>query len=65
MIVGWHADFLSLGASPFRTIAEEMPNAPFIQANPDFVPADGSGLNDLLKSPWMMIHPPYFLLVLL
>ena len=58
MIVGWHADFLSLGASPFRTIAEEMPNAPFIQANPDFVPADGSGLNDLLKSPWMMIHPP-------
>ena len=20
--------------------------------------ADGSGLNDLLKSPWMMIHPP-------
>jgi len=58
MIAGWHSDFLSLGASPFRTIAEEMPNAPFIQANPNFVPADGSGLNDLLKSPWMMIHPP-------
>ena len=33
MIAGWHSDFLSLGASPFRTIAEEMPNAPFIQAN--------------------------------
>lgn len=58
MIVGWRFGDVTLGASPFRTIAEEMPNAPFIQANPDFVPADGTGLNDLLKSPWMMIHPP-------
>ncbi|MBO6525248.1 MAG: cytochrome c biogenesis protein CcsA [Balneolaceae bacterium] len=58
MIVGWRFGDFTLGASPFRTIAEEMPNAPFIQANPDFVPADGTGLNDLLKSPWMMIHPP-------
>jgi len=58
MIVGWDFGFSKLGASPFRTIAQEMPNAPFIQANPDFTPADGSGLNDLLKSPWMMIHPP-------
>lgn len=58
MLVGWKWGDLTIGASPFRTIAEEMPNAPFIQANPDFIPADGSGLNDLLKSPWMMIHPP-------
>lgn len=58
MIVGWKFGDVSIGASPFRTIAEEMPNAPFIQANPDFVPVDGTGLNDLLKSPWMMIHPP-------
>lgn len=58
MIVGWKFGDFTFGASPFRTIAEEMPNAPFIQANPDFVPADGTGLNDLLKSPWMMIHPP-------
>jgi len=58
MIAGWDIFGAKLGASPFRTIAQEMPNAPFIQANPDFVPADGSGLNDLLKSPWMMIHPP-------
>ena len=58
MVVGWDFSFAKLGASPFRTIAQEMPNAPFIQANPDFVPADGTGLNDLLKSPWMMIHPP-------
>src|SRR6056297_44923 len=58
MIVGWDLGFSNLGASPFRTIAQEMPNAPFIQANHGFTPADGSGLNDLLKSPWMMIHPP-------
>ncbi len=62
MIVGWHFGDLSIGASPFRTIAEEMPNAPFLQANPDFVPVDGTGLNDLLKSPWMMIHPPILFL---
>lgn len=58
MVVGWDIFGFQLGASPFRTIAQEMPNAPFIQANPNFIPADGSGLNDLLKSPWMMIHPP-------
>lgn len=58
MVVGWDLIVTQIGATPFRTIAQEMAGAPFIQANPDFVPADGSGLNDLLKSPWMMIHPP-------
>lgn len=58
MVSGLHIGDVAIGASPFRTIAEAMPNAPFIQANPDFVPADGRGLNDLLKSPWMVIHPP-------
>ncbi|MDX1637862.1 MAG: cytochrome c-type biogenesis CcmF C-terminal domain-containing protein [Balneolaceae bacterium] len=62
MIVGIPIGDIQLGASPFRTLAEEMPNAPFIQANPDFIPADGKGLNDLLKSPWMMIHPPILFL---
>ena len=58
MILGWTIGDIHIGASPFRTILEEMPDAPFLQANPAFVPADGRGLNDLLKSPWMMIHPP-------
>ncbi len=58
MILGWDLFGIKIGASPFRTIAQEMPNAPFLQSNPDFVPQDGTGLNDLLKSPWMMIHPP-------
>lgn len=58
MISGISFGDFTLGASPFRTLAEAMPNAPFLQSNPDFVPQDGKGLNDLLKSPWMMIHPP-------
>jgi len=58
MISGINFGDFTLGASPFRTLAEAMPNAPFLQSNPDFVPEDGKGLNDLLKSPWMMIHPP-------
>lgn len=58
MTLGWNIFGLKIGASPFRTLIEEMPNAPFLQANPDFVPADGRGLNDLLRSPWMVIHPP-------
>lgn len=58
MILGIPIGDVTLGASPFRTLAEAMPNAPFLQSNPDFVPQDGKGLNDLLKSPWMMIHPP-------
>ncbi len=57
-IPGWG----DLGASPFRTLASEMPDAPVFQANPDFVPAEGSGLNDLLRSPWIIIHPPVIFL---
>jgi len=62
MILGLDLGALKIGASPFRTLAEEMTNAPFLQSNPDFVPQDGTGLNDLLKSPWMMIHPPIIFL---
>jgi cytochrome c-type biogenesis protein CcmF len=58
MILGIDLGSVHIGASPFRSLADAMPNAPFLQQNPDFVPADGKGLNDLLKSPWMMIHPP-------
>ncbi len=57
-IPGWG----DLGASPFRTLASEMPDSPVFRANPDFVPAEGSGLNDLLRSPWIIIHPPVIFL---
>jgi len=58
MILGIHVGGIGIGSSPFRTIAEAMPNAAFIKSNPNFVPADGQGLNALLQSPWMVIHPP-------
>ena len=57
-IPGWG----DLGASPFRTLASEMPDAQVFRNNPDFVPSEGSGLNDLLRSPWIIIHPPVIFL---
>lgn len=62
MTLGLDVWGVKIGASPFRTLVQEMPNAPFLQANPGFVPADGRGLNDLLRSPWMVIHPPILFL---
>lgn len=59
MLLGIDIGGTTFGASPFRTLQEQMPNLPVWQTNPDFVPADGSGLNDLLRSPWIVIHPPF------
>ncbi len=58
MVVGLELGPLSIGASPFQTLAEAFPNAPIFQQNPNFIPTDGQGLNDLLQNPWMVIHPP-------
>lgn len=58
MIVGLKFGDITIGASPFKSIAEAFPNAPFLQSNPNYIPTEGKGLNDLLKSPWMVIHPP-------
>ncbi len=62
MLLGVDVFGTMIGASPFRTLMEQMPNLPVWQVNPDFVPADGSGLNDLLRSPWIVIHPPVIFL---
>jgi cytochrome c-type biogenesis protein CcmF len=62
MILGVHVGGINIGSSPFKTLAEAMPNAPFILTNPHFTPADGNGLNALLQSPWMVIHPPILFL---
>lgn len=58
MVVGLHIGPLEIGASPFLTLAEKFKDAPLFQQNPNFIPADGQGLNDLLQNPWMTIHPP-------
>lgn len=57
MIVGIPVGSVTIGASPFLTLAERFPEAPMLQV-PGFVPPDGQGLNDLLRNPWMVIHPP-------
>lgn len=44
--------------SPFRYIWSAYPEA----FAPGQYPADGSGLNPLLKDPWMVIHPPVLFL---
>jgi len=59
MIVGLQLGPVEIGTSPFVGLAEKFPDAPIFQQNPDFVPADGQGLNDLLQNPWMTIHPPF------
>lgn len=56
MIVGLKLGPISIGASPFVTLLEKFPDAPFLQAGG--VPIDGNGLNDLLQNYWMAIHPP-------
>jgi cytochrome c-type biogenesis protein CcmF len=58
MLLGVDIAGTTFGASPFRTLQEQMPHLPVWQTNPGFTPADGSGLNDLLRSPWIVIHPP-------
>ena len=58
MIVGLQIGPVEIGSSPFMTLAEKFTDAPVFQQNPNFVPADGQGLNDLLQNPWMTIHPP-------
>ena len=58
MITGIRLGPLEIGAAPFATLAEANPDAPIFASNPDFVPADGTGLNDLLQNYWMVIHPP-------
>ncbi|HYE94971.1 MAG TPA: cytochrome c biogenesis protein CcsA [Rubricoccaceae bacterium] len=57
MIVGLKLGPLAVGSSPFISLAEKFPDAPMLQV-PGFVPEDGQGLNDLLRNPWMTIHPP-------
>ncbi|MBX3102918.1 MAG: cytochrome c biogenesis protein CcsA [Bacteroidetes bacterium] len=47
-----------IGSSPFLTLAQARPEDQFLQANPDFAPVNGTGLNALLQNYWMVIHPP-------
>ncbi|MEM6267979.1 MAG: cytochrome c biogenesis protein CcsA [Bacteroidota bacterium] len=47
-----------VGSTPFLLLRDAFPGAPVFASNPDFVPANGTGLNPLLQNYWMVIHPP-------
>jgi cytochrome c-type biogenesis protein CcmF len=57
MILGVVLFDLKIGSSPFMLLRDVV-NDPIFQINPDFIPADGTGLNPLLQNYWMVIHPP-------
>lgn len=57
MILGVVIGDLKIGSSPFILLRDAL-TSPIFQVNPDFVPADGTGLNPLLQNIWMVIHPP-------
>ncbi len=59
MILGIVIPFadLKIGSSPFILLRDAL-NDPIFKLQPDFIPADGSGLNPLLQNYWMVIHPP-------
>ena len=46
-----------IGASPFDLLKERI-NLPIFTTQPNYIPADGNGLNPLLQNYWMVIHPP-------
>lgn len=48
---------LKIGSSPFILLRDAM-DAPIFKTQPDYIPADGRGLNPLLQNYWMVIHPP-------
>ena len=58
MIVGLKLGPLGIGSTPFATLAEAHPEFTVFRSDPNFVPVDGTGLNDLLQNYWMVIHPP-------
>jgi cytochrome c-type biogenesis protein CcmF len=47
-----------IGSSPFILLRDVLLDAPIFKSQPDFIPADGKGLNPLLQNYWMVIHPP-------
>lgn len=57
MVLGVVILNVKIGSSPFMLLRDVVKDTIF-QINPEFVPADGNGLNPLLQNYWMVIHPP-------
>ena len=59
MILGVDIAGLHLGASPFRTLQEQMPNLPvWDKLTPILCRLMGVD-ERLARSPWIVIHPPF------
>lgn len=58
MLLGIYFFEYRLGVNPFTLLRSSAANAPIFQTNPNFIPKDGKGLNELLRNYWMVIHPP-------
>ena len=58
MILGVVVAGVKVGSSPFILVRDFLVDLPVWKTNPNFVPKDGTGLNALLQSYWMVIHPP-------
>ena len=58
MLLGIYVFGHRIGINPFYLLKSSAGNAPIFAANPNFVPQDGQGLNELLRNYWMVIHPP-------
>ncbi|HLF34196.1 MAG TPA: cytochrome c biogenesis protein CcsA [Cyclobacteriaceae bacterium] len=57
MVLGIMIFDYKIGSSPFLLLRDVMED-PIFAINPEFLPADGTGLNPLLQNYWMVIHPP-------
>lgn len=55
---GFGPEMWKLGSTPFIELKAVFPDNDIYQQYPDYVPANGSGLNPLLQNYWMVIHPP-------
>jgi len=58
MVLGIFFFGYKVGISPFGLLKSTMSNAPIFAMDPNFIPKDGNGLNELLRNYWMVIHPP-------
>lgn len=58
MVMGLYVFDVRIGVNPFQLLKSTAANAPIFLQNPNFVPQDGKGLNELLRNYWMVIHPP-------
>jgi len=51
-------DIWKVGSTPFSLLKSVFPDDDIYAQFPEYIPANGTGLNPLLQNYWMVIHPP-------